>query len=197
MTSMPTIAILLSLASTNFGQASTDIMQQSHLEVIKPSKAKQMINDGLKLLAEVKGIISASVREINIVRSDAEEITDIEAVINNLSSVGYVSTPNSLAAAIVLDQGLSGALEQLNELIIAAEVKHYQLKEDIVIDKTDTYLGLTLPAQQAMAEVDKFGRDLYAIVAATWRNHQGKPSFVLNGAKQPAPQAEQKEAIVA
>ncbi len=106
------------------------------------------------------------------------EAKDVDHIVTKLVDAGYLKA-DSQAVNTVMMKGLDAAFSKLDTLINNTTDKLALARDSFTTDGTDSYLGYTVPVQATVDDMMTFLRDLQVIIAATWRDHQKQPSFVI------------------
>lgn len=181
-TSIAAIALSLGLAATAAGQAVNSIMLSTDKNKT-PDFGKQF-TDSIENIARARATIEKTFTDFRNEDGGATEAKDVDHVIDQLVAGGYLQ-PNSTVVEMVMKRGLDAAFSKLDLLADAAMAKLTSARDSIQVDDNDTYLGYTVPAQNAVDNMMSYVRELQVIVSATWRDHTKLTSFIVTDSSAP------------
>lgn len=173
---MPTIAATLMFASSSISAAVGTLTQQSQANQSKFDQ--QGFHDAIDHLNQTRQLIGQVKTNIDSEDADPVEAKDIDRVITALIDNNYLDS-TSPVIDMLKTQDLGQVLDSLDKQVEDVTGTIMYARDTISMDGTDSYLGYTVPMQQKVTDLISFGQDLQLIVAATWREHNNQPSFVI------------------
>jgi hypothetical protein len=189
---MPAITAALLLAQSNASAAVAVVMQQSQAK--QPELDLQRFHNAIDHLNQTRQLISQAMSDIDSEDAGPVEAKDIDRVIMTLIDNNYLAATSPIIDQLKT-QDLGQVLDSLDQMVADVTGTIMWARDFISMDGTDSHLGHTELMQQKVTDLVKFGRNLNLIVAATWRDHNNQPSFVI--ADKAVNELEQRESVAA